>query len=288
MSDKLMEICAVKRDHVAECRLRRPLRELEAALPTTPPRGFIAALRAQVQAARPGLTAEIKRASPSRGLIRADFDPATLARAYEAGGAACLSVLTDGPYFQGADEHLAAARAAVALPVLRKDFTLDPYQVIEARSAGADAVLLIVAALGDGQLSELEAVAHELGLDVLIEVHNEAELDRALRLRSPLIGVNNRDLKTLEVDLGTTERLARLLPADRMMVCESGIGSHADLVRMQAVGAACFLVGESLMRQPDVAAATAALLGRPGPARATPPVRRQPQAPDQRRHGEEP
>ncbi len=288
MSDKLMEICAAKREHVADCRLRRPLQELEAALPVAPPRGFIAALRNQVRAGRPGLIAEIKRASPSKGLIRADFDPPSLARAYAAGGAACLSVLTDGPYFQGSDEHLAAARQAVALPVLRKDFTLDPYQVIEARAAGADAVLLIVAALGDGQLAELEATAHELGLDVLIEVHNEAELDRALWLRSSLVGVNNRDLKTLEVDLGTTERLARLLPADRLMVCESGIGSHADLVRMQAVGASCFLVGESLMRQPDVAAATAALLGRPDPAHATHAARRQPQAPDQCRHGEEP
>ncbi len=288
MSDKLLEICAVKREHVADCRLRRPLRDLEAALPAESPRGFIAALRAQVRAGRPGLIAEIKRASPSKGLIRADFDPPTLAQAYAAGGAACLSVLTDGPYFQGADEHLAAARKAVALPVLRKDFTLDPYQVIEARAAGADAVLLIVAALGDGQMAELETTAHELGLDVLIEVHNEAELDRALRLRSPLVGVNNRDLKTLEVDLGTTERLARLLPADRLMVCESGIGSHADLVRMQAAGASCFLVGESLMRQHDVAAATAALFGRPDPAHATPAARRQSQAPDPRRHGEEP
>ena len=167
-----MEICAAKREHVADCRLRRPLQELEAALPVAPPRGFIAALRNQVRAGRPGLIAEIKRASPSKGLIRADFDPPSLARAYAAGGAACLSVLTDGPYFQGSDEHLAAARQAVALPVLRKDFTLDPYQVIEARAAGADAVLLIVAALGDGQLAELEATAHELGLDVLIEVHN--------------------------------------------------------------------------------------------------------------------
>ena len=273
MSDKLLEICAVKREYVADCRARRPLRELEAMLPALPPtRGFIRALRAEAEAGRPALIAEIKRASPSRGLIRAFFDPPALARAYAEGGAACLSVLTDVPYFQGADEYLVAARAAVALPVLRKDFTLDPYQVVEARVLGADAVLLIIAALDDGQAAELEAVAHDLGLDVLIEVHDEAELDRALRLRSPLIGVNNRNLKTLEVNLATTERLAPLLPADRILVCESGIGSNADLERMRAIGAPCFLVGESLMRQSDVAAATATLLGRCDP-QAPPPAR---------------
>lgn len=262
MTNKLLEICADKRAHVADCKSRRSLRELEAALPEAAPRGFIHALQATVATGRPGLIAEIKRASPSKGLIRADFDPPALARAYTAGGAACLSVLTDAPYFQGADDHLVAARAAVTLPVLRKDFTLDPYQVVEARVAGADAVLLIVAALGDAQAAELEAAAHGLGLDVLIEVHDEAELDRALRLRSPLVGVNNRNLKTLEVDLATTERLARLLPAGRLLVCESGIRSCTDIARMQAAGASCFLVGESLMREPDVAAATAALLGR--------------------------
>ena len=265
MSDKLLEICAATRGHVTRCQSSRPLSELEAMLPATLPRGFIRALRAEVAAGRPGLIAEIKRASPSKGLIRADFDPAALALAYEAGGAACLSVLTDGPYFQGATGHLIAARDAVALPALRKDFMLDPYQVVEARVAGADAVLLIVAALDDDQAAELEATARGLGLDVLIEVHDEAELDRALRLRSPLIGVNNRNLKTLEVDLATTERLARLLPPERLLVCESGIGSPADIARMQAAGASCFLVGESLMRQPDVAAATAALLGRRNP-----------------------
>ena len=261
MSDTLARICGTTRAHVAACRERKPLRKLEAMLPAQPCRGFIRALKAANRAGRSGLIAEIKRSSPSRGLIRADFDPPSLALAYAAGGATCLSVLTDIRYFGGAVEHLVAARKAVTLPVLRKDFTLDPYQVVEARVAGADAVLLIMAALGDVQARELEACAHDLGLDVLVEVHNRGELDRALRLRSPLIGINNRSLKSLEVDLGTTERLAPLVPADRLLVCESGVTSHADLLRMKAAGASCFLVGESLMRQPDVTAATAALLG---------------------------
>lgn len=262
MSDTLTEICNAKREHIAYCKLRRPLHAIEATLQDADaPRGFIRALRFALEAGRPGLIAEIKRCSPSRGLIRADFDPLELARAYAAGGATCLSVLTDGPYFGGTLEHLPAARAAVTLPVLRKDFILDPYQVTEARAAGADAVLLIMAALGDRLAAELEHTARELGLDVLVEVHDEVELERALALRSPLIGVNNRNLKTLKVDLSTTGRLARLLPADRLLVCESGITTAADLERMRLVGAHCFLVGESLMRQPDVAAATAALLG---------------------------
>lgn len=272
MTDRLVEICDAKRAHVAACRAARPLHDLEARLPAEPARGFIRALSAEMDAGRAGLIAEIKRASPSRGVIRADFDPAALARSYEAGGAACLSVLTDAPYFQGADEHLAAARAACALPVLRKDFMLDPYQVVEARVIGADAVLLIMTALDDGQASELEAAARGLGLDVLIEVHDEAELERALRLRSPLIGINNRDLKTLRVDLATTERLARQVPADRLLVCESGIGSPADIARMRSAGTHCFLVGESLLRQPDVMAAAASLLGRPTAARVALPA----------------
>ncbi len=261
MTGTLAEICAAKREHVARCRARSSLRELMAALSPEPPRGFLRALRGAAQAGHPALICEIKRASPSKGLIRSDFEPAALARAYEAGGATCLSVLTDEPYFMGANEHLTAARAAVRLPVLRKDFIIDPYQVVEARVIGADAVLLIMAALSTEQAAELEAVAHLLGLDVLVEVHDEAELERARRLRSPLIGVNNRSLKTLTVDLATTERLARLVPPDRLLVCESGIRCAADLERMRAAGARCFLVGESLMRERDIVAATAALLG---------------------------
>ncbi|MBV8612270.1 MAG: indole-3-glycerol phosphate synthase TrpC [Acetobacteraceae bacterium] len=262
MTGRLAEICAAKREHVARRRARRTLRDLMGALSPEPPRGFLAALRGAVQAGRPGLICEIKRASPSKGLIRFDFDPAALARACAAGGATCLSVLTDEPYFLGADEHLIAARASVGLPVLRKDFVIDPYQVVEARVIGADAVLLIMAALSTEQAAELEAVAHLLGLDVLVEVHDEAELERARRLRAPLVGINNRDLKTLAVDLATTERLAPLVPPDRLPVCESGIRCAADLARVRAAGARCFLVGESLMRARDVTAATAALLGR--------------------------
>ena len=261
MTSALARICADKREHVARSKALRPSSALEAALLSEPPRGFVRALQAEAATGRPALIAEVKRASPSKGLIRADFDPPSLARAYVAGGATCLSVLTDAPYFQGAMDHLVAARAAVPIPVLRKDFMLDPYQILEARAAGADAILLIMAALDDAQASDLEATAIGLGMDVLIEVHDEAELARAVRLRSPLIGINNRDLKTLKVDLAATERLAPMVPDGRMVVCESGVATPADIRRMRTAGASCFLVGESLMREQDVAAATRALLG---------------------------
>ncbi len=256
MTDKLAEICATKRLEVAE---RKPLGLAQWPAPT-PPRGFEAALRANASSGL-ALIAEIKKASPSKGLIRPDFDPPAHARAYQAGGAACLSVLTDAPYFQGHEDYLIAARAACDLPVIRKDFMVDPWQCAEARAIGADAILIIVAALENAQMAEIEAAAREQGMGVLVEVHDEAELERALcQLRSKLIGVNNRNLKTFEVDLATTERLAGMVPDDVLLVCESGIGNHADCLRMTKVNVRTFLVGESLMRQDDVEAATRRLL----------------------------
>ena len=260
MTGMLVEICATKRQEVASRRALTSLAELDArATAQTPPRGFEAALRAKA-ATDFALIAEIKKASPSKGLIRADFDPPSHAQAYEAGGASCLSVLTDAPYFQGHEDYLIAARAACGLPVIRKDFMVDPWQVAESRAIGADAVLIIVAALDDGVMAEIEAAAIEHGMDVLIEVHNEAEMDRAARLRSRLIGVNNRDLKRFVTDLATTQRLAPLAPEGTLLVSESGINSHTDLVRLSGCGARTFLVGESLMRQTDIAEATRTLL----------------------------
>ncbi|MGH6905625.1 MAG: indole-3-glycerol phosphate synthase TrpC [Geminicoccaceae bacterium] len=261
MTDVLARICAARRRAVAARKTALPLAELEALVPGTPTRGFRRALEAKRAAEGLALIAEIKKASPSQGLIRPDFDPPALARAYAEGGAACLSVLTEESHFHGADEHLRAARAAVGLPCLRKDFILEPYQVVEARAIGADCVLLIMAALEDTEARELCELAGALGLDVLLEVHAAAELERALRLEAGLIGVNNRDLRTLRVDLRTTERLAPLVPDDRLLVAESGFARHADLIRMAVGGVRCFLVGEALMRQADLAGATRALLG---------------------------
>ncbi len=264
MSDVLARICDATRATVARAKAEKPPAAVEkAAAAALPPRGFIAALERALRDGRYGLIAEIKRASPSRGLIRPDFDPPALARAYARGGATCLSVLTDEPYFQGKAEYLVAARAACALPVLRKDFMLDPYQIAEARAMGADCILLIMAALVDAEARRLEAAALAYGMDVLVEVHDRAELDRALALKTRLIGINNRNLKTLAIDSATTEELAAVVPPGRLMVSESGLYTSDDLARLARVGARCFLVGEALMRQVDVEAATRMLLGAP-------------------------
>ncbi|HEY5412628.1 MAG TPA: indole-3-glycerol phosphate synthase TrpC [Caulobacteraceae bacterium] len=261
MSDILARIAAYKRDEVTGLKAATPQDQMEArAEAASPPRGFARALRAAHAPGRLGLIAEIKKASPSRGLIRADFDPPALARAYEAGGAACLSVLTDAPSFQGADAYLEAARAATALPCLRKDFMLDSWQIAESRALGADAILVILAMVGDALAGELMAEAARFGMDALVEVHDEAEMARAAALGGGLIGVNNRDLRSFDVDLGNTELLAAQAPAGALLVTESGIFTPADVERLERAGAQAMLVGESLMRQPEVAAATRALL----------------------------
>jgi indole-3-glycerol phosphate synthase len=262
MADVLKEICQRKAAHVAARKAAVSLSELQAAAEAQPmPRGFLSTLRARVAAGKIGLIAEVKKASPSKGVIREDFDAANLAKLYERAGATCVSVLTDTPYFQGEDADFVAARTSINLPMIRKDFIIDPWQVLESRALGADCILLIMAALSREQAQEIEQTSLGLGMNVLIETHDEAEVELALtHLTSPLIGINNRSLRTLDVDLATTERLSPMIPSDRLVICESGIHTDKDIARIRQAGVHCFLIGESLMRQADVEHATRMLL----------------------------